>query len=178
MFLAKNLDSPDESRSFGNADLKAVSLGDVTFARADFMPGWRWSKDMKPLVGTDSCQVPHRGVVVSGRFFVKMDSGEERELVAGDAHVVDPGHDAWVVGDEPCVIFDFSPASGEISAAGEQSSGSAHVADCPCGVSFRVDNDAGLDHLVAAVQEHALGSHDQRVSREHILEEVKSPGVA
>lgn len=171
MLLAKNLDSPDDSRSFEKGELKLVCLGDVTFGRADFKPGWRWSKDMKPLVSTDSCQVAHQAVVVSGRLHVKMDSGEERELVAGDAHVVAPGHDAWVVGDEPCVILDFATAPRESSA-------SAHVAACPCGVSFHVESDDALDHLVAAVQEHALGSHDHQVSREHILDEVRSPSVA
>ena len=105
MLLAKNLDTPDQARSFEHGELTMVSLGGITFARAAFRPGWRWSKDMKPLVGTDSCQVPHQAIVVSGRLRVKMDSGEERELVAGDAHVVGPGHDAWVVGDEPCVIW-------------------------------------------------------------------------
>jgi hypothetical protein len=91
-----------------------------------------------------------------------MDDGEERELVAGDAHVVGPGHDAWVAGDEPCVVFDFAG-----------SPGGAKVAACPCGVSFRIEDDDALDHLVAAVQEHARGSHDHVVTREHVLAEIK-----
>lgn len=77
MLLTKNLDTPDETRSFELGELSVVSLGGVTFARAAFRPGWRWSKDMKPLAGTDSCQVTHQAVVVSGRLRVKMDSGEE-----------------------------------------------------------------------------------------------------
>jgi hypothetical protein len=171
MLLAKNLDTPDESRDFEHGELTVVSLGDVTFSRAEFRPGWRWSKDMRPLAGTDSCQVMHQAIVISGRLGVKTDHGEESELRAGDAHVVGPGHDAWVIGDEPCVILDFAVSS----PASLQSP--AHVAACPCGVTFQIERDDALDHLVAAVQEHALGSHDHRLSREHILEELKSPTV-
>jgi len=180
MLITKNLDTPDESRSFEHGELAAVSLGGVTFARAAFRPGWRWSTDMKPLVGTDSCQISHQAVVVSGRLRVKMDTGEERELGAGDAHVVGPGHDAWVVGDEPCVILDFAPDVEESSESTSEGSGGVptHVAACPCGVTFQIESDEVLDHLVAAVQEHALGSHDHKVTREHILEELKSPSVA
>ncbi|MGA8679709.1 MAG: cupin domain-containing protein [Acidimicrobiales bacterium] len=162
MLLTKNLDTPDEKRSFVHGDLHAVTLGGVTFARAELRPGWRWSEDIKPLAGTDSCQAAHLAVIVSGRFHVQMDDGEEGDLGPGDAHVVGPGHDAWVVGDEPCVILDFA---GSLQ-------GEARVAACPCGVSFRIENDDALDHLVAAVQEHARGSHDHDATREHILAEL------
>jgi hypothetical protein len=167
MLLTKSLDTPDESRNFEHGEISLVCLGGVTFARAAFRPGWRWSEDLKPIAGTDSCQVPHQAVVISGRLRVKTDDGEEIELVAGDAHVVGPGHDAWVVGDEPCVILDFAAPQEPV-----------HVASCPCGVSFRIENDGALDHLVAAVQEHASGSHDHQVSREHILAELEPPVIA
>jgi Cupin len=163
VLMTKNLDTPDEKRSFAHGDLQAVSLGGVTFSRAEFRPGWRWSQDVKPLVGTDSCQGTHLAVVISGRFHVRMDDGRERDLGPGDAHVVGPGHDAWVVGDEPCVIVDFA-------GSGQQG---AQVAACPCGVSFRIENEDGLDHLIAAIQEHARGSHDHYPTREHILAELK-----
>jgi hypothetical protein len=188
MLITKNLDAPDETRSFEHGELTSVSLGGVTFARAAFRPGWRRSTDIKPLVGTDSCQVSHQAIVISGCLMVKMDTGEERELAAGDAHVVGPGHCAWVVGDEPCVILDFTTESQKSSGPMSQStSGSAsgasagvptHVAACPCGVTFQIESDEALDHLVAAVQEHALGSHDHQVTREHILGELRSPSVA
>ena len=164
MLLAKSLDTPDENRSFDHGEIQAVTLGGVTFSRAVFRPGWRWSEDVKPVVGTDSCQATHLAVVISGQFHVQMADGDERDLGPFDAHVVGPGHDAWVVGDEPCVIFDF---------AGTLQEGS-RVAVCPCGVSFCVENDNVLDHLVAAVQEHARGSHDHDLTREHILAELTS----
>jgi mannose-6-phosphate isomerase-like protein (cupin superfamily) len=180
MLLTKNLDTPDEMRSFEHGELAAVSLGGVTFARAEFRPGWRWSKDLKPLVGTDSCQVTHQAIVISGRLRVKMDTGEERELAAGDAHLVGPGHDAWVVGEEPCVILDFEtePQKSSESTSERAAGVPTLIAACPCGVTFQIESDEALDHLVAAVQEHALGSHDHNVTREHILEELKSPSVA
>ena len=76
-------------------------------------PGWRWSKNVKALGGTDSCQVLHTGYNVSGRLDVKMDDGTETEFDPGDAYVIPPGHDAWVVGDEPVVSVDMSQVTAE-----------------------------------------------------------------
>jgi len=104
----KNLDQPDEKRSFEHGELQFVNLNGVTIARGQLGPGWKWSVDVKPAAGTESCQIAHAGVVLSGRFHVRMDDGDEVELGPGDAHTVPPGHDAWVVGDEPCVIIDFA----------------------------------------------------------------------
>jgi len=162
MLLANNFDTPDAKHSLVHGEVKEITLGGVMFTRAIFQPGWSWSEDVKPLVGTDSCQATHMAVVVAGRMHVKMGDGSERDLGPGDAHLVGPGHDAWVVGNEACVTYDFagSPDSRD------------RVAKCPCGVSFRVESDEGLDHLVAAVQEHAQHSHDHTVTREHILNEL------
>jgi quercetin dioxygenase-like cupin family protein len=105
----KSLDSPEETRPFtdkGKADL--VNVGGATVGRAVFEPGWRWSEHVKPIAGTDSCQAGHTGYCLSGRMKVVMDDGEEAEIGAGDAFVISPGHDAWIVGDEPCVALDFS----------------------------------------------------------------------
>jgi hypothetical protein len=107
---AKNLDTPDEKRSFEHGDVHLVQLPGATIGRAVFGPGWRWSNDVKPLVGTDSCQGHHISYVISGQLHVRMDDGFEIDLVPGDGHVVGPGHDAWVVGDEPCVTLDFIPS--------------------------------------------------------------------
>lgn len=161
MLEAKNLGAPDEKRSFEHGTLGFVTVDGVTFARAEFNPGWRWSTDVKPAVGTDSCQARHEAYIVSGRLHVRMDDGTERELGPGDAHVVEPGHDAWVVGDEPCVTVDFL---GKASAA--------RTAHCPCGVDFSVssDSDEAIDHLVSALQEHALGSHGHEIPRNQALE--------
>ena len=105
----KSLESPDETRPFaakGKADV--VSIGGGAVMRATFEPGWRWSDHVKPIAGTDSCQAPHAGYVLSGRKLVRMDDGEEAEVGPGDAFVISPGHDAWTVADEACVLLDFS----------------------------------------------------------------------
>jgi len=159
----KNLDSPDERRSMEHGVLDVVNLPGATIARAVFQPGWKWSSDVKPLVGTDSCQVGHTGYIVSGRFHVRMDDDRDYDLGPGDAHVVAPGHDAWVVGDEPCVTIDYA-------ATGSPQIG--RVGRCPCGVEFRVANDEQLDHLVAAIREHASGSHDHQLTAEQVRAEV------
>ena len=106
---AKSLESPDETRPFVDKGAAAiVNVGGVTAGRGVFEPGWRWSEHVKPIAGTDSCQAPHAGYVLSGRMRVRMDDGEEAEVGPGDAFVISPGHDAWTVGDEACVLLDFS----------------------------------------------------------------------
>ena len=104
----RNLDTPDETRKFENGHMNVVSIAGSNVGRAVFEPGWRWSNDVKPIAGTDSCQVAHAGYVVSGRMHVVMDDGTEGEAGPGDAVVISPGHDAWIVGDEPCVMLDWS----------------------------------------------------------------------
>ena len=151
---AKNLDSPEDKRSFEHGELRMVQVGGTTTGRAVLNPGWRWSTDVKPLVGTQSCQVSHTAYIISGRLRVRMDDGTEAELAAGDAHYVSPGHDAWVVGEEPCIVIDVAPAAQPAAAQGRELTGS-RVSCPPCGVEFRVGRSDQLDHLIAAVQQHA-----------------------
>ncbi|HEV7187296.1 MAG TPA: cupin domain-containing protein [Blastococcus sp.] len=163
MLLSKNLDTPDDKRGFEHGEIGTVRLAGVDFSRAVLRPGWRWSQDVGPAAGLASCPATHLAVVVSGRLRVETEEGEAAELGPGDAHVVGAGHDAWVVGDQPCVTIDFEPTQA-----------ASRTAACPCGVSFRIDDDAALDHLVAAVQQHAAASHGHQPSREHILGELVS----
>jgi quercetin dioxygenase-like cupin family protein len=105
----KNLGSPDETRPFaGKGRAEVVSVGGTTIIRGTFEPGWRWSEHVKPIAGTESCQAGHTGYVVSGRMHIRMDDGTERDLGPGDATRIEPGHDAWIVGDEACVFVDFT----------------------------------------------------------------------
>ena len=107
-FEVKTFDSPDETRPFadkGRADV--VNLGDRSALRGTFEPGWRWSQHVKPIAQTESCESPHLLYVLSGRMKVVMNDGAEGEVGPGTAARIDPGHDAWVVGDEPCVLVDF-----------------------------------------------------------------------
>ena len=106
---SKRFDNPDETRKFidkGRVDL--VNIGDGVVGCATFEPGWRWSEHVKPIAGTDSCQVPHLIYVISGRQKVVMDDGTELELGPGDVTYIPPGHDGWTVGDEAAVALDFA----------------------------------------------------------------------
>jgi hypothetical protein len=105
---SKNLDTPDETREFPNGRVDLVNVAGRTIGRAVFEPAWRWSNDVKPIAGTESCEVAHIGYVLSGRMHVVMDDGQEGEVGPGDAIVLAPGHDAWIVGDEPCVVLDWA----------------------------------------------------------------------
>jgi quercetin dioxygenase-like cupin family protein len=107
--VRKSLDSPEEIRKFegdsGQLELVNVDAGPV--GRATFNPGWKWSEHVKPIAGTTSCQAAHTCYFVSGRMRVAMDGSEELEYGPGDFAVMPPGHDAWIVGDEPCVVIDW-----------------------------------------------------------------------
>ena len=107
--IRKSFSSPDETRPFeeGKGKLEVINTDGGVVGRATFEPGWQWSKHVKPIAGTDSCQAPHTGYVVSGRMKVVMDAGEESEFGAGDFMSIAPGHDAWVVGDDPCLVIDW-----------------------------------------------------------------------
>jgi quercetin dioxygenase-like cupin family protein len=105
----KNLDSsPDETRTFEKGKVELVNLDNVTIGRAVLEPGWSWEKCVKPLVKTNSCEQPHTQYMISGRMKVVMDDGIEEEFGPGDAVIVPPGHNAWVVGNEPVVAVDFT----------------------------------------------------------------------
>lgn len=107
--IRKSLNSPEETRPFaaGMGKVELVNMDAGPVGRATFEPGWRWSEHVKPIAGTDSCQAPHMGYYVSGRMKVVMDDGEETEFGPGDFAVIPPGHDAWIVGSEPCVVIDW-----------------------------------------------------------------------
>ncbi len=161
----KNLDTPDHKYSLEHGEMQVVTIAGATIARAVFRPGWRWSTDVKPSMGTESCQAPHTGLVLSGRVGIRMDDGTEAEFGPGDAHVVGPGHDAWVIGDEPCVLIDVAVPRAEPGGTG------VREARCPCGVEFRAPQGA-VDHLIDAIQQHASASHGHQASREHIRSEL------
>jgi quercetin dioxygenase-like cupin family protein len=107
---AKSFDSPEETRTFtdGAGVAKIVDIGDYKVGLIRYEPGWRWSTHVKPLAGTDSCQAHHTGVFLKGRMVVRMNDGSEHEYGPGDAFLIPPGHDAWIVGDEACEAIDWT----------------------------------------------------------------------
>ena len=104
----KRFDHPDEVRTVDKAHIDLVELGELAIGRAVFEPGWRWSEHVKPIVGTESCQVHHVGYVVSGHLHIEMTDGASLDVVGGDAFEIPPGHDAWVIGDEPWISVDWA----------------------------------------------------------------------
>jgi hypothetical protein len=109
----RRFDSPDETRTPDKTRIEIVRMGGATAARFTFEPGWRWSDCIKPVAGTDSCQARHVGVAESGTLHVVHEDGTEAEIRAGDSYMIEPGHDAWVVGDEPYVGYEFESQSAE-----------------------------------------------------------------
>lgn len=105
--ILKRFEQPDEVREFPLGRFELVTLGGITIGRATYQPGWKWSEHVGAALGETSCHVEHVGMVVSGRAAAAMDSGEIVEMRAGDIFYIAPGHDSWVVGDEPYVSLHF-----------------------------------------------------------------------
>lgn len=104
---SKSFDVPDELRTPPKTRVAVVDLNGDKVARLTLEPGWRWSESVRPIVGTQTCQARHLGVIVSGVMHVHGADGTEAEVGPGSAYTIEPGHDAWVVGAEPVVAFEF-----------------------------------------------------------------------
>jgi hypothetical protein len=105
--MLKRFEQPDEVRTFEKGKFEIVRIGGMTIGRATYEPGWRWSLHVGPAIGASSCSVEHVGIVVSGRATAAMDNGTITEMHPGDVFHIAPGHDSWVVGDEPYVSLHF-----------------------------------------------------------------------
>lgn len=112
----RRFDEPDERREFPLGWFELIAAGDLTIGRASYEPGWRWSEHVGAALGQASCPVEHLGFVVSGRAAVRMDDGTELVMEPGDVFAIPPGHDSWVVGDEPYVSIHLQGAAGYASA--------------------------------------------------------------
>jgi hypothetical protein len=110
----RRFDAPDERRPFeGKGAVDVVRVAGDAVVRGVFEPGWRWSVNARPLVGTDSCRNSHLSYVVAGRMRIVMDDGVDTEVGPGDIVAIPPGHDAEVVGEETCVIVDLAAMRGD-----------------------------------------------------------------
>ncbi len=104
----KNFQAPDETKTPPNMKIENIKMDDFIISKQTFQSGWQWSKDIKPIAKTNSCQTHHTGLWVSGRMHVKGDDGQEMEFSLGDVADIPPGHDEWVIGDDPAVFLAFS----------------------------------------------------------------------
>jgi mannose-6-phosphate isomerase-like protein (cupin superfamily) len=107
----KRFDQPDETRNFPKGKFDLVRIGGMTIGRATYEPGWKWSVDIGGPVALTYCATEHVGLFVTGRAVVAMESGQVVEMTAGDLFYVAPGHDSWVVGNEPYVSLHFMGAA-------------------------------------------------------------------
>ena len=109
--ILRRFEAPDEVREFPLGRLELVTVAGQTLGRATYQPGWKWSEHVGPTVGATLCEVEHVGMVVSGRAAVMMADGTELVMEPGDVFAIPPGHDSWVVGDEPYVSLHLLGAS-------------------------------------------------------------------
>ena len=101
--ILKRFEEPDQTLTFEKGKFELVSLGGMAIGRASYEPGWRWSEHIGKARGEKFCMVEHVGIVVSGKSGLSMQDGTVKEMKAGDVFYVAPGHDSWVIGDEPYV---------------------------------------------------------------------------
>ena len=109
-FELRNFAEPDDVREFPFGRGEIVDIGGGKVMRMTLQPGWRWSDHVKPAAGTELCQAPHFQYLISGRLGVRTADGTEFEAKGGDVNWLTPGHDAWVVGDEPVEAIDWGGA--------------------------------------------------------------------
>jgi len=107
----KDFSAPEEVRRPERATVEVVKVGECEIGRFTFEPGWRWSECIKPVVGTESCQVEHVGYVVSGSLRIRHDDGSTGDITPGTVYRIAPGHDGWNLGDVPCVVVEFQGAA-------------------------------------------------------------------
>jgi len=105
--FAGNFDHPGDETRFPNGGERIVNVLGTPVGLATFQPGWRWSNDVRPMMGTDSCPLLHVGYALSGRLHVEVNDGSTLDITPGDVFQIPPGHDAWVVGDDPCMLLDW-----------------------------------------------------------------------
>jgi hypothetical protein len=108
--ILKRFEEPDETRSFSKGKFELVHIGGMAIGRATYDPGWRWSVDVGEPAGLNHCMVEHVGLVVAGKAVAAMTDGRVVEMKAGDLFYIAPGHDSWVVGEEPYVSLHFMGA--------------------------------------------------------------------
>lgn len=174
---ARSFATPDDDRTYPKVHFKTIALDEATVGFCTFDAGWRWSMDVGPLVGTTSCQTRHLGYSVSGAVRVVMDDGQALEIGADTVFEIPPGHDKWVVGDEPWVTIEWGGSGRAIQAALEEDSRTRIVAT----VMFTdiVDSTARLAEIGDAAWKELLFAHNARLRAElnvHRGREVKTTG--
>jgi class 3 adenylate cyclase len=103
----KAFSAPDQVRDFPLVHIETIDLDDVHVGHCRFEPGWRWSTSFGPMLGSASCPIRHLGYTLSGSLHVAMDDGQAMDLGPGTVFDIPPGHDKWVIGDEPWITVEW-----------------------------------------------------------------------
>ena len=154
--LIKSLDHPDEELRLPGITEELVDLGDLTVGRVVHQPGWRWSVDVRPVVGGEWCQARHVGVVLAGRLGFVMESGAEYTVGPFDVYELPPGHDGYVIGDEPAVVLDWA---GLRTIAGRHRAGATNRVVLTLLFTDLVDSTATADAVGDVVWRERLAHH-------------------
>ncbi len=155
---SRSFDAPYKARQFPFMESQLAHVGAVTVGRAVLQPGWRWSTSVGPVIGARSCPVHHINLVLSGRIRFEMEDGEAGEFGANTVVDVPPGHDAWVVGDEPAVLIDLYGNAGDVGMATERQRIVTTIL-----MSDIVDSTATASRLGDARWRQLLGDHNRLV---------------
>jgi class 3 adenylate cyclase len=154
----RTFDQPDEVRTFPRMTGQLVTIGSTAVGRAVLEPGWRFSTDLGPATGNPWCQVHHVQLVLAGRMGFRMDSGEEAEVGPGDIVDVPRGHDAWVIGDEACVVVDLYGGVSDVGMPTERERAVTTIL-----MSDLVDSTATASRLGDAAWKQLLADHNRVV---------------
>lgn len=160
-FQRGNLNHAATRRTFPRMVGTLTHVGPLSVGRATLQPGWRWSEDVKPVVGTELCQVHHVHVLLSGRFGARLASGEEATFEPGDVFDIPPGHDAWVVGDDPVELLDISGNVGDFGLPGATARSIATLL-----MTDIVDSTGTLARVGDQAWRQTLADHDRVVRSE------------
>jgi class 3 adenylate cyclase len=157
----RSLDDPDEVRRMPKGTLEIYTLVDVVIGRTVWEPGWHWAEHVKPIAGTALCQYHHVGVSLQGTLRIRMEDGSTAEIPPGSVFDIPPGHDGWVVGDEPWVSFDVAGmrAFGRVDEATRRILGAVLFTDI-------VDSTATAERLGAGRWKELLDAHNERFQLE------------
>jgi class 3 adenylate cyclase len=156
----RRFSEPSDVRTMPRGRIDVVELDDTVVGLMTYEPGWRWSVDVRPIAGTDTCQYHHLGVTLSGHLRAQMPDGTELEIGPGDVFEIPPGHDAWVVGDEPWISVDFEAMrtyGKRLDAPDERILASIVFTDI-------VDSTHRAEELGAARWRDLVGEHNRKAS--------------
>ena len=155
----RSFTTPDQVRAFSHGRIDVINLDETSIGRFVLEPGWRWSKDVGPVVGTDACQNRHVGYAIAGQLHVVMDDGTELDIHANDAFEIPPGHDAWVVGPETWDTAEFTSA--RVYAVGPQADDERVLATIL--FTYIVDSTATLARIGDRAWRTLLLEHNDRL---------------